>query len=232
MSGIIFCFNVSGHLTPESSKLINMVTNRYFLFLLAFTSTAAFSQYHQETHSRVSKEGFSFINGANDFNRLSANCGIYRTANDRQKGRLSLAIDCKSEDHRIKPGFIREKSTINVVRQERAYRYLKRDLYGYRDCRGREYHFFNGNSYQLVNPGESIAIYRVFEKVGKQQVVKYFFSSESTAVKPLTLENLRLTFVEEPLFLEKLHLLARNDFQLIKYLYAINRIRMNASQGV
>ncbi|MEX2231581.1 MAG: hypothetical protein WD824_05440 [Cyclobacteriaceae bacterium] len=204
-----------------------MISKRVFLFLLVFTCTRAQSQ--QDTHSRVNWKGFGFITGTNHIHHSNTKtCGVYSTPDDLESGTLSLAIDCWSEAHKIKTGFIQDQSIIKIVRDEKTYRYLKRNLYGYRDCNGNEYHFFEGKSYQLLNPGQSIGIYRIFEWKGKQRVANLFFTKDPLVIEPLTLENLRGAFADEPLFLQKLQLLAANNFQLIKNMYAINQARMNA----
>ena len=158
----------------------------------------------------------------------SNNCGIYRTPGDRQARTLSLAIQCSKEPHKLKPGFIQDRSAIKIEHEGETRRYLRRDLYGYRDCNGVEYHFFEGKPYELVNPGEPVPIYRMYEWVGKQRMTLYFFSGEDVeAIQPLTLDHLRREFSDEALFLERLYLLAENDFQLIRYRHAINRLRMS-----
>lgn len=210
-----------------------MAARWILLFLLSLTATHVFSQFNRESRSNVSLKGIGFIEGPNNFMRAAKDCGIYSTERDLQSGVLSLSIDCKAEDHRIKAGFIRDKSAIKIVRYGETSRYLKQDIHGYRDCRGNEYHFFEGKSYQLVNPGESIRIYVVYQPKGKQRVAKYFFSSvSSTMPKALTLENLRVEFSGEHLFLEKLRLVARNDFELVKHRYIINRVRQNTLQNI
>ena len=135
-----------------------MVAKWILLFVFASTCSGAFSQFYQESHSRIPLEGIGLLTGTSHSNRLSRTCGIYSTPDDRQSGKLSVAIDCTSEDHSIKSGFIRDKSAIRIVREEKTYKYRKADLYGYRDCRGNEYHFFDGKRYQLLNPGESIPV--------------------------------------------------------------------------
>lgn len=207
-----------------------MIAKWILLFVFASTFAHAQVQVRGEAHPRTPWKGFPFVKSVNNLDLLTTStCGVYSNPDDRQSGTLTLAIDCKSEEHRIKSGFVRDKSAIKVIREEETLSFLKRDIYGYRDCTGKEYHFFEGKSYELVNPGESIAIYRIYEWRGKQRVAKHFFRKESTGtVESLSLKNLEEEFSGEPLFLEKLSILAENDFQLIRYLYAIDRVRINS----
>lgn len=201
------------------------------LGLLAVTSTRVQCQISQESNTGVHLKGFGFFTGTNRVKASNRTCGVYVTPDDRTAGTLSVEIACKSETHRIRSAFVREKSAIKITRNEKTSSFLKTDIFGYRDCRGNEYHFFEGRSYELLNPGASIPIYRVFEWRGKQRMAQHFFSPKtSRTVKRLTLENISADFSDEPGFLDKLHMLAKNDFQLVKYLYAIHRIRLSAFQ--
>lgn len=214
---------------PKPLEKCTMEAKWILLVLLAVTFTSAQSQISRESNGGVQLKGFGFFTGTKTAMPANRTCGIYETPDDQRAGTLSLAIACKSEAHRIKSGFVREKSAIKITRNEETFSFLRKDISGYRDCRGNEYHFFDGRSYELLNPGESIRIYRVFEWRGKQRIAQHFFGSkESHTVKPLTLESLRGDFSDEPGFLKKLHVLAKNDFQLIKYMYAIHRIRVSA----
>lgn len=208
-----------------------MVVRFILVFLSSLLGTSVHAQFKQETGTRVPWKNFGFIKSSSSHHRSVKDCGIYSTAGDRTSGTLSLAIDCRSEDHRITSGFIGDRSAIKIVHNDKKIKYLKRDIYGYRDCHGNEYHFFDGRSYELINPGESLGIYRAFEWKGKQRVTKFFFARNSDAgVTPLTVKNLRAAFADEPAFLKKLELFAGNDFQLVKHLHVINRARLDAQQ--
>ncbi len=205
-----------------------------WIIFLAFVTSGfeALCQFRDRASSQLQLSGVGFLGGTNYVTRMSDNCGIYSSEGDRRAGRLSLAIDCKSEEHKISSGFVREKSAIKIVREEETHSFLKRDIYGYRDCSGKEYHFFQGNSFELVNPGEAIPIYRTYRQRGKQRVTKYFFASMTGEIRPLTLEDLRIAFAEKPQFLEKLAILAENNFQLTRYLYLINRVWGNSMENI
>jgi hypothetical protein len=207
-----------------------MMTNCFLSFLLMFSFAVGFSQPAREANAHFNLKGLGFFGGAKEFKHAAGECGIFGTWQDRQRGTLTMAIDCQTEDHRIKPGFIRDKASIRVVRRDSTYQYLRADIYGYRDCSGNEYHFFQGQSYQLVNPGQEIPIYRKYEWAAKQRKAKYFFRRDFSApLAPLTLDNLAAEFSDEPVFLERLRLLADSDHELIKYLQLINQVRMSST---
>ncbi len=205
-----------------------------FLFLLLMVPAGAgFGQSGQESGGKVSWKPFTLYNGEGKIRPLQRDCGIYRTSEDRQARTLSVMIDCQNESHSLKTGFIRDQSAIRVVRDTKIFRYLKDDLYGYRDCSGNEYHFFNGKSYELVNPGKAIAIYRTYVWVGKRRLTKYFYTSANTGiVKPLSLSNLEADFKEDTNFLTKLRQLAKNDLELIRFRHAIHLIERSTTFGI
>lgn len=202
------------------------------LFVLMLASTGGFSQFHQKANSQVQWNSLSFFTGTNYLRGASGSCGIYSSASDRQQGKLSIAIDCRAEDHKIKLGFVRARSAIKIIREDEIQSFLQSDIHGYRDCNGNEYHFFDRKSYELVNPGEKIPIYRTYSQKGKQRTANYFFATRNGQLSSLKLANLRREFSDHPLFLEKLDVLAKNDFQLVKYLRAINLLYTDASRSL
>lgn len=200
------------------------------LLLASFIPGAdAFAQFQQK-HSHVQWNGLGFIKGTNYFKGQREHCGVYSSEGDRQSGKLSLAINCRAENHKLKVGFVKDQSAIKIIREDETHSFLHRDIYGYRDCNGNEFHFFNGKAYELVNPGEEIPIYRDYRQKGKQRVARLYFATRSGDLKSLTFDNFKHEFSDEPLFLEKLHILARNNHELIKYLYLINRIRLDVNR--
>lgn len=207
-----------------------MIARVSLAFFLLTAVQPVSAQFSEKANSKVQWNGLGFIRGTNYHSHMGGHCGVYETDSDRKASTLSVAIDCKSEDHKLKTGFVKTSSAIRIIRDNKKENYLRRDLYGYRDCRGREYHFFDGKSYELVNPGEEISIYRVYEQKGKQRVAKLFFEAPSGEIKPLTLQSFRSEYSTQPEFLGKLQTLAHNDHQLVKYLHLINRVWANTAE--
>jgi len=80
--------------------------------------------------------------------------GIYKTAVDFQQRKLSYAINCKAEKHKINPDVLFKDYKVKVRHQGITYTFRKSELYGYRDCDGKEYKFVNNAAYSILNPGE------------------------------------------------------------------------------
>ena len=85
-----------------------------------------------------------------------------------------------------------------------------------------------GKKYEVLNPNDFIVLYRTYEQNGKSIIAKHFFSVQgSPSIKPLTLQNLKTEFPDKRDFHKKLDILARNNFELVKYKDCINRIYQN-----
>lgn len=210
-----------------------MIAKSSLFFLFMVLPGVVICQSGRENSGNVPWRPFALYNAEGRIRPLTSDCGIYSTSEDRKIGKLSLAIDCSKESHRLKTGFVRDRSAIRIVRDDKTYDYLKSQLYGYRDCSGSEYHFYDGISYELVNPGEPISIYRTYVWVGKQRLTKYFYADQTSGnIRPLTLRNLETDFKDNDLFLEKLGQLAKNDFELIRFRHAINLIGRSTITGI
>ena len=230
---LITFFNVRQHFFAGERRIfrflgekpIAMIAKSSLFILFMVLPGVVICQSGRENSGNVPWSPLALYNAEGKIRPLNSGCGIYSTSEDRKIGQLSFSIDCSNESHRLKKGFVGDRSAIRIVRQDKTYDYLKSQLYGYRDCSGSEYHFYDGKSYELVNPGEPIAIYRTYAWAGKQRLTKYFYAHQrSGPIKSLTLRNLESDFKGDALFLEKLGQLAKNDFELIRFRHAINLI--------
>jgi hypothetical protein len=69
---------------------------------------------------------FSFTNPAGS--------GVYKSAADYQAGKLSLAVDCRSETHKILLHRFSNKDYIDVIHQGKKHTMKKSEIFGIRDC--------------------------------------------------------------------------------------------------
>lgn len=124
--------------------------------------------------------------------------GLYRTAQDFRQGRLSLAVDCKTNRNQLRLHEIGPRPYVTAVKEGEEYKLAKAQLFGYRDCDGRVYRFVNSNEhYPILNPGEELLLYRTsLPAVGHNPgYVRLYFSAAAEApVQPLTLRNLKQAF--------------------------------------
>lgn len=128
----------------------------------------------------------------------SISSGIFRTASDYGADKLECRINCDSERHKIKLNDFLNKPFITVVHGGKRYTLNKREIFGFRDCSGATYRFFNGSSY-LIAESRKLFIYTADENVssgkGFRTVHKYYFSIGAAGdIRPLTLQTLKAAF--------------------------------------
>ena len=117
--------------------------------------------------------------------------GLYRTADDFEQHRLSLAGNCKTEKYRLRLNELLARPYVTVEQGGEEHRVAKASLYGFRDCNGRDYRFAGRDQYYpIVNSGEELLIYKVEQApVGKTPgyVHLYFSATAAAPIQPLTL---------------------------------------------
>ena len=87
--------------------------------------------------------------------------GIYKTAQDFQKKKLSYAINYKTEKHKIKDDMLFSEGKIKVNHEGTVYTLNKNDTYGYKSTKGEVFRFVDNKEYKVLNPGERLMIYAV-----------------------------------------------------------------------
>ncbi|MCB0595292.1 MAG: hypothetical protein H6557_31800 [Lewinellaceae bacterium] len=166
------------------------------------------------------------------FPAYSQESGIYLNAEDFTISTLTHSIDCAKSNHKIiAPG---KKPMVKVVHEGQKAKYKKSDIFGYRDCEGKDYRFFDGQNYQ-VNEVGALLIYQqgksrapIGEDVGA--VAKFFFSKgPDEEVLPLTLMSLKEAFPENHPFHDALDAYFSGNTPVSTYdnfhkTYKVNRI--------
>ena len=159
--------------------------------------------------------------------------GIYKTASDFSAKKLSLAINCKTESHKIKINDIFSQDHITVVHDGKSYDFKKNDIYGYKLCNGETYRFSGNKDYQVMDPNEVILLYKVEvmqKKATAPKVYSYYFSKDaSSSLQDLTKANLKAAFPTNHKFHDELDANFKADNELIAYdsfhkMYKINHI--------
>lgn len=180
----------------------------------------------------------SFVFTFNAFAQKDSS-GIYKTANDFSAKKLSLAINCKTESHKIKVNDIFNQDHITVVHDGKSYDFKKSDIYGYKLCNGETYRFSGNKDYQVMNPNEVILMYKVEvmqTKAASPKVYSYFFSKDAaSSLQDLTKANLKAAFPANHKFHDELDANFKSDSELTAYdsfhkMYKVNHILMMTSK--
>ena len=147
--------------------------------------------------------------------------GIYKTADDFAAKKLSFAINCQTEKHKIYLNDFFNKPFIDVKHYDTTYKIFRKDIYGYRFCNGRTYRIVNRYDLQVLNATESIIIYRkniTHPPTGKTNVTNYYFSIGAySSVKALTFKNLKKVFPDNQKFYKQLESMFKHNTELVTY---------------
>jgi|APTNR8051073442_1049403.scaffolds.fasta_scaffold00018_215 hypothetical protein len=153
-------------------------------------------------------------------NAFSQESGVYMSASDFASGKLTYAINCSTEKHKIKLNEFLNRSYITVVHNGESHNLTKKEIFGYKDCDGVAYRFINDGHFVILNPSEEILIYKHTKGASKNQqaVTHYYFSlGGSDTVARLTLENLKKLFPENHKFHDALDAAFKSDDELAAY---------------
>lgn len=157
-------------------------------------------------------------------------CGIYVSGSDFNNQKISFKSSPEKK-YIIKLNDVFYKSYITIKTGNSKINYSKDSIFGYQDKSNTIYRFYNKRIYTILNPGETILLYK-FESVpltkGAVNVIHYYFSKNAASpVVELTIENLKNTFSSDRSFQDMLDIYFRNNEELIKYdshnkIYKIN----------
>lgn len=135
---------------------------------------------------------------------LAHRSGIYLSGADFRAARLEHPIDCRTAKHVIDRHTVLRNSYIDVEHEGQHFRHEKRDIFGYRDCDGRDIRFVEGASTRLWKRGRSTSTpASASSNQGRpyKRVTEFSFSAApDSALLPLTLANLKRAYPSERQF--------------------------------
>jgi hypothetical protein len=147
--------------------------------------------------------------------------GVYLTAEDFQLRRLSYAINCSMEKHKIKLNDFFGKSYITVKHFDSSYKLFKNQIFGYKTCDEQIVRFEGKKELVLLNPDEAILIYtHVVSRPAKGQtnVTNYYFSKNALSLaQSLTITNVKKAFPDNHAFHMKLDEMFKYNTELAAY---------------
>jgi hypothetical protein len=150
--------------------------------------------------------------------------GIFNTVDDYKNGRLTYAINYKTEKQKIKDYLLLDASSVKVKHGGQTHLLNKHNLYGYRDTKGHDYRFIGDNTYRILNPREPIILYKYAEvrrdpaKNPPTLINRYYFSTNAeNAPVSLTRGNLKKAFPENTKFHETIDKTFRSDDELTRF---------------
>jgi hypothetical protein len=164
--------------------------------------------------------------------------GIYFTAKDFANHKLSFAINCKTEKHTIKADMLFDSKEISIKHNDIVYKYPKDSVYAIKYCDGTTTRIYDNSEFPLINPYETIMIYKVTSigTKGASSTTKYYFSKDAKSkIEELTIHNIKAAFPDNHKFHDLIDLQFHNDNELAAYdefhkIMKINRILNNSME--
>ena len=155
--------------------------------------------------------------------------GIYLTSEDFLSHKVTLA----SKHTRIKLHEIVNKDFVVIKTKDSTYTYLKDSIFGYQDNEGNGFRFYHGKIYPIINPSETILIYKVSDgpvQKGQTKLYSYFFSKDAhSKIHPLKMNYILDEFKDNKPFTNNLETHFNNTDNLLEYddvhnVFKINRL--------
>jgi hypothetical protein len=134
--------------------------------------------------------------------------GIYKTARDLKDEKLSYIVNCDSSSGKIRLNHFFSGKRVDVKQNGKEYSLSKDSVFGYRDCKGKDFRFHGGNSRDYkVEEIKGLIIYSAlvndpnYTGKGIKLVTAYFFSKDlNSDILPLTAKYLKQVFQNDTRF--------------------------------
>ena len=147
--------------------------------------------------------------------------GVYRSAAEFTDARVSLAGSCEGGDHAVKIDARDDHAAFVVTHAGTRQRVRKADVFGARDCDGRDLRFIGNRGYEVIAAGPLVLYRYTWRVYGHRYWVDstahYFSTSLSTEPIPLTRMNLKRAFPTNHAFHDLLDLSFATDAALTTY---------------
>ncbi|MBC7569685.1 MAG: hypothetical protein H7319_08120 [Spirosoma sp.] len=165
--------------------------------------------------------------------------GVYLTVADYKQGKLALQVDCKTEKHRIRLHDFFGSASIDVIHNGEKHTFQKDNIYGIRDCDGKDYRFVSREEYQMLE-SRTITIYEKLTVAtsttgkGIRTVELVYFSLQPDSdLLPLTVANLKKALPANHKFHDLLDENFRLDADAVAYdpthkMYKVNHLLQTA----
>ena len=159
----------------------------------------------------------------------SMHSGIYLNWKDYRNKKLTFEINCLTSKHKINTHEFLSKPYIDVTHQGIKHRFKKDFIFGYRDCDGKDFRFFDNKECRILE-NDSITIYviQVPKTKGKgfKLVPEYYFSSKiGDVILPLNILNLKNAYPVNHKFHDMLDIQSDlSEYDSFHKMYKINHL--------
>jgi hypothetical protein len=153
----------------------------------------------------------------------SGRSGLYKNEDDFILHKLTYSLDCNSAQRSINTHSFLESPRITVTIEDKKYVVLKKDFFGYRDCKGRDFRFYQSRMFEILDTA-GFYLYRhtALEPgaggKGYTTVTRYYFSKKGDeTIHGLTVKELEDAYPENARFRYALEGYAQQNKGLLDY---------------
>lgn len=157
--------------------------------------------------------------------------GLYMSADDYRKDKLTYESDCHNRSAKIRlHDMLGGSPKLTVVQDGKKIEHHKSEVFGFRDCDGSVYRFYNNGKYRVVDSG-NVFIYTHEENVSagkgfKVEKVYYFSTTANGDIIPLTMADLQKSYADNDKLITLLSEL-QNSSGLLAYDHIHSRYMIN-----
>ena len=150
---------------------------------------------------------------------------------------MEYAIQCDSQSHKINTDVLFKRKRVIVKHEGETYKLDKDSVYAVRYCSGKVERLYQRKTYPMVNPGETILLYKIVTpamgKARPAQTNWYFSKDAAYPIVPLTIKNLVGAFPQNHSFHDAVIAEFKTDAELTRYddahkMMRINRLYLNS----
>jgi len=161
--------------------------------------------------------------------------GIYLSYDHFRQHTLSYPFDCHSSGDKLVLNNFLGGSSIRIIHQGIRHSLRKDQIFGYRDCDGKDYRFYNLTPYRILDTAR-FYLYSAEklvqgDKIARPAILYYFSTDASSPPVPLTIANLETAFAANRAFCYRLHSDFHSDTDLVTYLPSLNTYKLKYAYG-
>lgn len=154
--------------------------------------------------------------------------GIYLNPEQFSRHTVSCPFDCQTDKFRLN-NFL-GGANIQVICHGEKHSFAKDTIFGYRDCKGLDYRFYQKAPYRILDTtGFLLYSYTRLEqnsKIAHPATAYYFSIQPTTPILPLTITNLQKAYSSNPTFCYKLSAGFHSDADLLTWLPAAKTYKL------
>ena len=146
--------------------------------------------------------------------------GVYLTAADFTARRLAHEIDCRVATHMIDRHTFLNRPYVDVTHRDERMRHAKAEIFGYRGCDSTDVRFAEGREYRVLATAPMLLYERRWRRPGRTAIMfveRRFSTSADAPLRPLTRDEIKRAYPDNPMLHRLLDEEVRSDEELMAF---------------